>query len=239
MMRRIAICDDEKKIVDFIDKECREFYKKNKVYEISKFYSGEDLIESNEHFDIIFMDMEMKMLNGLETAQEIRKTQIDTLIIVVSGYEKYKMDCYSIQAFEFIVKPIDSMRLCSVLEKAENFYSTIKENKYVYFKTSEGNYNFNIEDILYFVYELRVIKLISTKGEFALTSSRDMESIFNELEPYGFAQSHRGYIVNMANVTSVLKTDIIVGESVKIPLSRRKSKDFRKAYTKFIGMQLE
>lgn len=103
-MRKIAICDDQPEVVQFIKKACQNFYSENKGVSIVCFASGEDVLLSDEHFDVLFMDIELENMNGIETCYELRKTDHDALLIMISANEKYKMDAYPLHVFNFLDK---------------------------------------------------------------------------------------------------------------------------------------
>ena len=125
-MRKIGICDDNKAVVETLSSICTSYYGNTKIC-IDIFHSGEEILRSHRNYDAIFLDIELINMNGIEVAQEIRKTDIDVLIIIVSGYEAYKSHAFPIHAFDFIDKPINADKINKVLDEVELYCS--KKNK--------------------------------------------------------------------------------------------------------------
>ena len=107
---KFAICDDDIQFCNKIKSYIIEYYGENKV-EISIFNSGEDFIKSKVKYDCIFLDIEMINLNGIEIATMIRNYDLDTYIIIVSGFPKYKNVAYRLHVFDYLDKPLDKTML--------------------------------------------------------------------------------------------------------------------------------
>lgn len=107
-MLRIAVCDDEEYFRDLLKELCRRFIDEHGYdYEIDCFESGEALLEkSAERFDysIVFLDVNMKEMDGIETASAIRKLFPDTYIVFVTAYITYALDGYKVDAVRFLLK---------------------------------------------------------------------------------------------------------------------------------------
>lgn len=102
-MIRVAICDDESKVAEKINDSVNFFLTDNKYnFTVEKYYSGESLVESKKKYDLIFLDIEMKELNGIETAQAIRSKDLDVKIVYITSYTDYWRRAYKVHAFDFI-----------------------------------------------------------------------------------------------------------------------------------------
>lgn len=119
-MNKIAICDNNPKAKEQIRKCCEKYdAKEGNINEYYEFSSGEDLLASSLHFDLIFLDIEMDDLNGIETAEQIRKTDMNVLLIIVSGYSKYKTRAYGLHVFDYMDKPFRSSQIEHVLQEVK------------------------------------------------------------------------------------------------------------------------
>ena len=112
---RIAICDDDisftSKLEDIIS---REFAKNGKKTEIDVFFDGETLvksIESGHRYSMIFLDIEMKKMNGITAARRIRQLDRYTLIIYISSCDDYLKELFEVEPFRFVSKPIQLEQL--------------------------------------------------------------------------------------------------------------------------------
>ena len=112
---RIAICDDEKNIRELIGNKVLKQYPEA---DIVFFQSGEELLLSDNHIDILFLDIQMSGRNGMETARELRKKDKNVILIFVTAVEEYVFQAFDVGAFNYIVKPIDDTKFADVLCRA-------------------------------------------------------------------------------------------------------------------------
>ena len=112
---RIAICDDEKNIRELIGNKVAKQYPEA---DIVFFQSGEELLLSDKHVDILFLDIQMSGKNGMETARELRKKDKSVILIFVTAVEEYVFQAFDVGAFHYIVKPIDDEKFKDVLLRA-------------------------------------------------------------------------------------------------------------------------
>ena len=118
-MLKIAVCDDDKWIRKYLKTVIeRELYAKTDLYS-----SGEELLAAREIYDILFMDICLadcengKTKNGMETAREIYG-RTGTLIIFITAMPDYVYEAYDVEAFHYLLKPIDEKKLCEVIHRA-------------------------------------------------------------------------------------------------------------------------
>ena len=104
----IAICDDNKEYINMLEKYILD--KNAPDITCDAFYSGEELIKTynigDGNYDVIFLDMEMNVLNGIETANIIRKSDKHVIIVFVTSHTKYMQYCFECSPFRFLVKPV-------------------------------------------------------------------------------------------------------------------------------------
>lgn len=235
-MREIAICDDQKEIIEFIKTACQKFYLQKGNVAISCFESGEALIHCEKHFDAIFMDVELENLNGIETGLEIRKTDHDVLIIMISAHDKYKMDAYPLHVFNFLDKPFTENDIFDVLSDVERYCNRKKEHIFVSFKLKDRYMNFDVSEILYFESINRKIKLVTKEDtyEFYGTIGEQAE----RMKEHGFGVPHASFIVNFIYVRAMKSKEIILNTGHSIPMTKYKAKEFRESYTTFLKNQI-
>ena len=100
---RIAICDDEQNYRNLITKYIRFYFQEHLLdLEYDEFSSGEELLLSNKKFDIVFLDIEMNELNGIQTAKELNKRNKKTIIFIITAYQKYLDDAMDLNVFRYI-----------------------------------------------------------------------------------------------------------------------------------------
>ena len=235
-MQKIAICDDNSSIQEQLKAYFIQYDQKKDI-QLYQFSSGEALLKSAEHFDLIFMDIELENMNGIETSLEIRKTDIDVYIVIISAHEDYKKYGYSLHLFDYLDKPIKLERFLQLMEEWEKYRSRDKKKQYVTFKGIHGNLRFNTEDIYYFEYTNRKIKVITTHGDFEFYGK--LSEIATKMEVYGFVLSHRAYLFNLAYVMNITTQEIWLTEHYILPLSRNKVKEVKEKYTQYLGDMIE
>ena len=115
----IAVCDDEVMECSRIAGKIKEILGEMKApCTIQQFYSGRELLQSSENFDMIFLDIIMGGLDGMRTAQMVREKAYDKLLVFISASRDYVFDAYDVEAFQYLLKPIEDKKLKRVLQKA-------------------------------------------------------------------------------------------------------------------------
>ena len=122
---RIAICDDEKFFRDTLkrklDKYANEFAV-NFVY--SEFQSGDMLLASNIDFDLIFMDYQMRTINGIDTVDKMRKRNDKTIVVFITNYPDVALESIKVQPYRFLIKPVDHEKLYEALDSFVEKYNS-------------------------------------------------------------------------------------------------------------------
>ncbi|MFA9424472.1 MAG: LytR/AlgR family response regulator transcription factor, partial [Sedimentibacter sp.] len=163
-MLRIAICDDEKVICQQIEDILADISENiNEKFEIELFYSGEELCEylfEGNSYDLIFLDIELCEMNGVEVGRKIREEMNDesTQIVYVSGKESYAMDLFEVRPLNFLVKPANRDKIELVVIKAIKLFG----NKNHFFEYKNNNINFSVPlgNILYFESDGRKVNIV-------------------------------------------------------------------------------
>lgn len=117
-MLSIAVCDDEVIECCSMAKRIKEILEEMKVpCIIRQFQSGGELLQAVESFDIVFLDIIMQDLDGMKTAQFLRKQAFDKMLIFISSSREYVFEAYDVEAFQYLVKPVGDRKLKSVLQR--------------------------------------------------------------------------------------------------------------------------
>lgn len=115
---RVAICDDEKHMSDLIRTSVSEFFRgKNMEITISQFSSGEGLLKYDKKIDILFLDIQMKDMDGMETARELRNRKFKGFLIFITVLKEMVFRSFEVQAFDYLVKPIDEKYFEKMMER--------------------------------------------------------------------------------------------------------------------------
>ena len=118
-MLSIAVCDDEVIECCNMAKRIKKIMEEMKIpCIIRQFRSGGELLQALESFDIVFLDIIMQELDGMKTAQIFREKAFDNILIFVSSSREYVFEAYDVEAFQYLLKPVEGRKLKSVLQKA-------------------------------------------------------------------------------------------------------------------------
>ena len=229
-MIRIAIVDDEKVIREQIKKLIE---KRQTDCEIDTYGTGEDLLQANSVYDIIFLDIQMDGMNGIDTARALRQNAEDTVLIFITGVKEYVFDAFDVAAFHYLIKPIEELKFYEVYDRAVLEVGKRKQqaNGQLFVKTRNRNATFNQSDILYIESRAKKVE-IHTKSDIV-----EAYAAIGELEKQlvgSFYRCHRGYLVNMAFITEYGYDSITLHNGETIILSKDKYSEFVKVYMRYL-----
>ena len=111
----IAVVDDEEAIREQISGFIK---KRNPDFNISGFATGEGLLAAGKDFDIIFLDIQMEGMGGIEAARTLRQSGVDAVVIFITGIREYVFEAFDVSAFHYLLKPIEEQKFMEVLDRA-------------------------------------------------------------------------------------------------------------------------
>ena len=235
-MLRIAICDDEKVIAGQIENNIVGICERESIgIDIDVFYSGislEKKIVLGMRYDLIYLDIEMSMGDGITTAKHIRDIDENVILIFVSGYDKYVMELFRLDVFSFIKKPIDKEQFSSTFLEANS--KVCNKNAFFTFKYRNEEFKVLCKDIVYFESNARRI-IIHTCEENYIFNGR-LSDVEKKLEngKITFLRIHQSFLVNYLHIRSRTRIDVTIMNGVKLPISEERQKRFSEMYGKCI-----
>lgn len=232
-MIRIAIVEDEinyqKQLIEYL----RRFEKdqREKIY-IETFTDGDQFVENYQaQFDIILMDIQMPLLDGMGAAEEIRKVDSEVVIIFITNMPQYAIKGYAVDALDYILKPISYFQFSERLKRAVERMKK-RETQHIAVKVKEGVIRLDLSDIFYIESQGHDLIFMTKKGEYIATGT--MKELEKELSDFHFFRGHRGFLINFKHVDGVNENGAIVGGK-EVPISRSKKKPFMKALASYWG----
>lgn len=231
---QIGVCDDQKEIREMMIDKIKKLYP---TEDIISYRSGQEILDAPMLPDILFLDIQMPEMDGMETARELRKRDRQMMIIFVTVTEDYVFQSFDVGAFHYLVKPFEDKKLTEVLQNAVRQF---KEKNMEHANKKK---------------ELPSLMVIS-KGEHIAIPLKDIvyAEVFNrkiiihtmdtQIEYYGkmkelvkktgenFYRPHRAYLINF-NFVRKYNAAIIYLEKGQVPIAKQNYQDFVKNYLRF------
>lgn len=252
---RILIVDDEmparKQLRALIDE-----FKESEVVMIEA-NSGEEALNylNREEFDVVFLDVQLQDMTGLEIAEEMVAREYLSQIVFVTAYNEYALKAFDYAAVDYLLKPIEDQRFKKTLRRIEKEKNPAREKetqsplttveqllkehlkeehqpKKITLEREDRLYVIDIKEIIYIETEERCTKVVTNKGDFLsnLTLTEWEEKLWDP----PFFRTHRSYLVNLEMIQEVVywfnnSLQIKMGENPEnlIPVSRSKTKSFK------------
>lgn len=222
-MLRIAICDDDINARDALHIQLESILMEETEKIVYEFVSGQTavnwLLKHPGEIDLLFLDVEMPGLNGMETAERIRKFDKNMILVFVTGYTDYVFDGYRVGALDYVIKPAGKERLYEIMKRVrEQLFLQLKEN--FVFQNIDGTYRFSYEEILYFYSERRQVTVVTERGDFTFYGK--LGEVENQTGGE-FVRIHQRYLVNGKKVSHIGNASLLIGEGeneTELPISR-------------------
>lgn len=228
-MLQIAVCDDEQRMGEYVKQLIEKRLGTNDSYKVSVFSSGRQLLDASTQFDIFFLDIDLKDINGIDMARQLRQNS-GAVIVFVTALKEYVFDAFDVQAFQYLLKPIDEKKFFQVLDRALRECGHGKSEPLVI--RVKGVYrNIPKDNIIYAENEAR--KVILYLKEEQITYYAKMSEL-EILLGNQFFRCHRGYLVNLKEVSGYDTGNIQLKNGETILMAKQKYSEFVTAYMEFL-----
>ncbi|MBR1741406.1 MAG: response regulator transcription factor [Lachnospiraceae bacterium] len=224
-MLNIFLCDDEEAVYDsvrdILQRDWMAQGEKGIPYELTYFSSGEELLAHGADCDILFLDIEMPDMDGIETAGRLKKQGDDCIIIMLTGNTARFKEAFKIGALRYVTKPMEEEELLEALGDAKNRLVGKRE-----IGIEEKGESFSVmeKDIIYLMAD-RNVTVLYTKGK-DFRSQVPLKEWMERLDDRIFFPCHRSYLVNMAYAEHVQEKEVRLKTGERIPVSKRRYKEF-------------
>lgn len=232
-MYNIAIVEDE----DVYIRELQEYFQQfeseaGSSFHLTVYHDGDGLLSAyNGQFDIIFMDIQMKFVDGMSAAEEIRRHDSKVVIIFITSMAQYAVKGYEVDAMDYLLKPVSYFTFSQKLQKALN---KIKKQPEIFLSipVKGGMHKIGVSGILYIESHGHMLNY-HMQAE-TLSSRAKLTDVESTLTRYGFFRINKGSLVNMKYVDTVLDGNCYM-QGVALPIARNKRKAFMDKLTEYIG----
>lgn len=220
-MLRIGICDDVYDARLVLRSALERILERRRTEgQFFEFSSGEGLLKWLEHhageLDLIFLDMEMGELDGMETARRLRSADPGLQLVFVTGYADRVFDGYSVGALGYLMKPPKAEQLEEVLDRAQAALYRELDRAYVC-RSGDTHYRIPISQILYFASDRRQVTCVTTRQRYTFYGKLD--AVAEELGS-GFVRLHQRYLARAAAVDRVEGSEAVLADGTRLPISR-------------------
>lgn len=232
-MLKIAVVDDEIRYCNQIAGYIEEFKAKKGIEaETDLFYNGKELLEGcGKNYDIIFLDIEMPELDGMETARRIRLKDENVILVFITNMPQYAINGYEVGALDYALKPLTYYNFSIRLERAISRVAK-KHTEEILLPTPDGMRLIMSGDIYYIEIQNHTLHYHTKYGAFSQRGT--MQAAEKQMEGNSFAKCNHWYLVNLKHVSEIKKNIVVVaGEELEI--SRRNRTAFMSALTDYVG----
>lgn len=233
-MIRIAVAEDDRQQRLLLKKYLARFSQEAGMeLDVMEFEDGAALLFHYQPiYDIILLDIEMPRTNGMEAAKRIRTQDSNVILIFVTSMAQYAIQGYQVRAQSYILKPVSYYSLYPELQEAVNTLKKRQSEKALLLPAEDGLIKVPIAEIQYIESRRHTLLIHTTEKTYAIRET--MKRVVERLEGEPFAPSSVSFLVNLAHVSGVNKTEAVVGGE-RVPISRQKYKAFLEALTNYMG----
>ena len=230
---KIAVVDDSPRDLQLIKGYVERYFKENGGdYQVRTFENGLDFLDEEKlSFDIVFLDVEMPHLNGIETARNFRKRDKMAVLVFITNMAQYAIHGYEVDAIEYMVKPVEYYNFSDKMEKALRFVKRDQE-KTLLLHGQEVTARIPVSGIYYMEKERNYILFHTKEGNFRERGS--MGEMEEKLAGSGFSRCITGCLVNLRYISKMSKDAVWVGDRC-LPISISQRKQFAKDFADFLG----
>lgn len=239
-MVRIAICDDEKKIV-MLHKELIQNVLQScgSVFEISIYTHSDnllyDIIEDGLFYDLLLLDIEMPEVTGMTIAERIKPYLPNTKIIFITSHVEYAIDAFELSIFRYVPKDDIDKRLPSAIRDAVKLIE-LEDGKVYTIQTNCRLEKIPYKEIYYIEREGKNASIRTTSGVSRVRKS--LQQVYAELASVEFIFVDRGYIVNIIHIMQIKDSIAVLKNGIALPISRSHLQEVKEQINAYWGMHI-
>ncbi|MCI8637660.1 MAG: response regulator transcription factor [Coprococcus sp.] len=235
-MIRIAICDDEKYMSDHIRTMVTGFFRrKNMETIILRFSSGEELLKYDGQIDILFLDIQMKEINGMETARRLRAGKFRGILIFITVLKEMVFQSFEVEAYDYLVKPIGEKQFEKTMERCFVSLQNAIDASLLIQKGYESRI-IDLNDIIFCEIIDRKIYLNLASSEVVDYYER-IENLETKLDNR-FFRCHRSYLINLKHLKGYKNGTAYMDNGREVPVSRLRSREFSSVVLQYMKRNL-
>ena len=236
-MIKIAVVDDESYMLDLVQKIIKSIEGMVEEIDVETFLKPElflDRIRQESKFDILFSDIEMPTIEGIEFAKIVKANLPDIVLIYLTAYERYAHKSYLVNAYQYILKEEMDMRIPEILKRCVMKIHNEK-NQYRVIKANLSITKIYYKDIIYFkkVKSAKYVQFYTTLGEFKERTT--LENVMLDLNSKEFVLVERGYVVNIEHIHRISGNIISMDNGDDVVISRARFSEVKEKIHAYFG----
>ena len=237
-MLDIAICDDDNSFVGGLEETlCRMGKTYGVKFEIDVYQDGSSLVKeirNGRRYDIICLDIQMREMDGLEAARQIRKLDRVVELIYVTSYDSYMKEVFEVTPSGFIVKPLDQKEFETTFYRV--LQTVVGQDAYYRFRYNKEEYKLPICDILYFTSDLRKTYIIEEGGRYMeYRKLNDISKILEQGKSM-FVRIHKSYLVNYRHIVRFSYDSVKLSNGEVLPVSSHRKQEVDEQLAKLMSL---
>lgn len=237
-MVNIIILEDEEKAADAL-RSCLEKYaaEVDQTFKIKAYKSAITLLEEYDgNADLLFLDIQLPYMTGMEAAHKIRDIDKNVIIVFVTNLAQYAIEGYEVDAYDFVLKPVSYPSLALKLKRLISIINQRKllndDQRSIIFNTKNSIQKAAIEDIIYIEVSNHNLIVHLTDSDIRLRGT--ISSMYEKLKDYHFVLCNSCYLVNLAYVKGIDGDEVMIQDK-KLKISQPKRKSFMQSLATYFG----
>lgn len=230
---KIAICDDDWHMQQTLRLLIDEIYQDLDML-VDGFTSGEALLaavqKQSQPYQLILLDIEMRGIDGIETAKRLRKILPDCYIIFITSHDEFALTGYEVAAFRYLVKPVQPEKLTEAISAVR---AELSDHITLHVEDGPVEALLRVKDIYYIEAQDKRVRVVLK--DTAFSDRRGIDEIERALAGEDFFRVHRSYLINFRYVARLDKNEILLVSGEQIPLSRLRKKAFKNAFQTYVS----
>lgn len=230
---KIAICDDDWHMQQTLRLLIDEIYQDLDML-VDGFTSGEALLaavqKQSQPYQLILLDIEMRGIDGIETAKRLRKLLPDCYIIFITSHDEFALTGYEVAAFRYLVKPVQPEKLTEAISAVR---AELSDHITLHVEDGPVEALLRVKDIYYIEAQDKRVRVVLK--DTAFSDRRGIDEIERALAGEDFFRVHRSYLINFRYVARLNKNEILLVSGEQIPLSRLRKKAFKNAFQAYVS----
>ncbi len=233
-MVSVAIVEDDpgytKRLQEYLKRYEEEY---REPLQVTAYSDGDEIVENYRgQFDLILMDIEMRFMDGMAAAEQIRKQDSRVIIIFITNMAQYAIRGYAVDALDYVLKPISYFAFSQRIRRAMGRMKK-REEHYVTVNAKNGVYKIPASQLCWVESQGHRLTYHTKDAQYESTTA-SIGKLEKELGSVNFFRCNKCYLINLRFVTGIDKDDVLLGDK-NIPVSRAKKSDLKKALVTYMG----